>query len=153
VSRRIDPTHWDRPLQTSHRDGHGLAELDEASCLRRLGSEVVGRLGFSAGGLPVIHPVNFFLDDRTIVFRTEPGEKERAAANGAVACLEVDRHDAMGHSGWSVLATGRLRLADPDLEERLARLPLTPWAFPDASNIVELPIELLSGRSIERGIR
>jgi uncharacterized protein len=150
VSRRIEPTHWDRPTEPAHRDAHGLTELDELTCLRRLGGEAVGRIGFSAQGLPVIHPINFFLDDRTIVFRTEAGEKERAAANGAVACLEVDRFSGMEHSGWSVLATGRLRIAHPDRAERLGRLPLAPWAFPTASCIVELPIELLSGRSIER---
>jgi nitroimidazol reductase NimA-like FMN-containing flavoprotein (pyridoxamine 5'-phosphate oxidase superfamily) len=136
-------------MDVSNRDSHGLVELGEADCLRRLESEAVGRLGFSSGGLPVIHPINFFLDGRTIVFRTEAGQKERAAASGAVACLEVDRFDAMGHCGWNVLATGRLQLAEPDHAERLARLPLTPWAFPAASFIVELPIELLSGRSIE----
>jgi nitroimidazol reductase NimA-like FMN-containing flavoprotein (pyridoxamine 5'-phosphate oxidase superfamily) len=130
------------------RDEHGLAEVDEATCLRRLGNEAVGRLGFSAGGLPVVHPVNYFLDGRTIVFRTETGEKQRAAQNRAVACLEIDRFDTLGHSGWSVLATGRLRVADPARLERLERLPLTPWAFPDASCIVELPIELISGREI-----
>ncbi len=153
MTQRLDPTHWSRPLAGADRDGHGLVELDDQTCLRRLGSESVGRLGFSAGGLPVIHPVNFFLDDDTIVLRTEPGEKERAAASGDVACLEVDRFDGMGHTGWSVLATGRMRMADPDRVERLARLPLAPWAFPEASCIVELPIELLSGRSIERGVR
>jgi hypothetical protein len=100
----------------------------------------------------VIHPINFALDGRTIVFRTEAGQKERAARIGAVACLEVDRFDVLGHSGWNVLATGRLRLAEPESIERLSELPLTPWAFPAASCIVELPIELLSGRSIERSV-
>jgi nitroimidazol reductase NimA-like FMN-containing flavoprotein (pyridoxamine 5'-phosphate oxidase superfamily) len=128
-------------------------ELDEASCLRHLGSDAVGRLGFSSGGLPVIHPVNYLLDERTIIFRTEPGAKQRAAANRDVACLQIVHFDALNHTGWSVLATGRLNVANPDRAERLARLPLTPWSFPNASCIVEMPIELLTGRSIDRAVR
>jgi nitroimidazol reductase NimA-like FMN-containing flavoprotein (pyridoxamine 5'-phosphate oxidase superfamily) len=152
VNRRTAP-HPDVPIRAASRDPHGITELDDASCVRRLGAEAVGRLGFSAGGLPVIHPVNYFLDDRTIVFRTEPGEKQRAAANGSVACLQIDHFDTLGHEGWSILATGRLKLAPPERVERLARLPLTPWAFPDAACFVELPIELISGRAIDHRVR
>ena len=152
MNQRIAPQP-DHPTGADPHDAHGLTELDVASCVRRLGAEAVGRLGFSAGGLPVIHPVNYFLDDRTIVFRTEPGEKQRAAANGSVACLEIDHFDTLGHEGWSILATGRLNLAPPDRVERLARLPLTPWAFPDAAYFVEMPIELISGRAIDHRVR
>jgi nitroimidazol reductase NimA-like FMN-containing flavoprotein (pyridoxamine 5'-phosphate oxidase superfamily) len=143
----------DESGRVDDRDVHGLVELDEAACFRHLASDGVGRLGFSAGGLPVIHPVNYFLDDRTIVFRTEAGAKQRAAVNHDVACLEIDRFDALSHTGWSVLATGRLKVATAGRAEELARLPLEPWSFPGASFIVELPVELLTGRSIDRRVR
>lgn len=143
--------HLPTPARSLHpvgRDPHDLGVLDEFTCLRLLGSSPIGRLGFSARGLPVIFPVNYFLDGRTIIFRSEAGEKTRAAAHRDVACLEIDQFDAFEHSGWSVLVTGRLGLVGPEREEALRRLPLTPWVL-GADHFVELPIDLMSGRVTE----
>ena len=129
--------------------GTRVAVLDEAACLQALARHAIGRLGFSASALPVVLPVNFTIDDRKIFFRTEPGLKLDAARAGAVVCLEVDDYDVMSHTGSSVLATGRLRLiTDADERHALAGLPLEPWGAPGAEHLVELPIELLSGRTI-----
>ncbi len=126
-----------------------LHVLDEEACLRVFERHAIGRLGFSAAALPVVLPINFTIDDRRIFFRTEPGLKLDAARAGAVACLEVDDYDAMNHTGASALATGRLRLVtDADELDELAGLPLTPWGAPGAASLIELPIELLSGREI-----
>jgi nitroimidazol reductase NimA-like FMN-containing flavoprotein (pyridoxamine 5'-phosphate oxidase superfamily) len=122
--------------------------LDEPTCLALLAGSGVGRLGFSSGGLPVIHPLNYHLAGRTAVFRCEDGEKARLAQMGAVACLEVDGTDAMDHAGWSVLATGRLALVPEERLPAARRLPLTAWASEQADVFVELTIELLTGRSI-----
>ena len=126
-----------------------LRVLDDDGCLCLLGTHPVGRIGFSASALPVIMPINFTLDGRTIFFRTEPGLKLDAARAGVVACLEVDGYDTITHAGWSVLATGRLHLvADPDRVDLIATLPLAPWASPHAPYLVEMPVELLSGRAV-----
>jgi nitroimidazol reductase NimA-like FMN-containing flavoprotein (pyridoxamine 5'-phosphate oxidase superfamily) len=122
--------------------------LDEATCLELLASRAVGRLGFSSRGLPVIHPLNYFLHGHTAVFRCDDGEKARLAEQGVVACLEVDAADAMGHTGWSVLATGRLGVVPEDRLAQARRLPLTAWASDEADVFVELTIDLLTGRSI-----
>lgn len=147
----FDRHQWRPGLEPTGVDGHGLGVLSDERCLQLLGSEPVGRVGFSAGSLPVVYPVNYFLDGRTIVFRSEPGQKLYAAEHDSVACLEIDRYDPLGHDGWSVLATGRLSLASPERAERLAGLPIAPWALAEASWFVELPIEVLSGRVI--GVR
>jgi nitroimidazol reductase NimA-like FMN-containing flavoprotein (pyridoxamine 5'-phosphate oxidase superfamily) len=144
----LDRHHWSRPPTATDRDRHDLGVLDRATCLRLLGSEPVGRLGFSAGSLPVIHPVNYLLHGDAIVFRSEDGEKVRAAEQAVVACLEIDRYDRLGHTGWSVLATGRLSLVPADRTEALRRLPLAPWAIHGADRFVELSLELVSGRTI-----
>ncbi len=138
-------------LRTAGVDAHHLGVLDEETCWRLLGQASIGRLGFSAGGLPVIFPLNCFLDHRTVVFRSEDGAKVRAAEQHAVACLEIDEFDSFAHSGWSVLATGRLEIASPDRLAHLAALPLTPWAISGAATFVELAVELLSGRVVQRG--
>ncbi len=122
--------------------------LDEAECLRLLGHERFGRLGMSVASLPVILPVNYTLDGMTIVFRSEDGAKTRAAEHGAVACLEIDHSDSFEHIGWSVLATGRLGVAEPSMAEYYERLPVVSWALSGPSCFLELSIELLSGRSL-----
>jgi nitroimidazol reductase NimA-like FMN-containing flavoprotein (pyridoxamine 5'-phosphate oxidase superfamily) len=127
-------------------DGRSPGIFDEESCLALLGRQPVGRLGFSAGGLPVVYPVHYALDDRTIVFRSEPGQKIQAAEHRAVACLEID-HFHRGDS-WTVLATGRLGIAQPGRAERMAHLLVSAGNPNDPDWFVEMPIEMLSGRSV-----
>ncbi len=130
-------------------EGRRLIVLDEATCMRALHGGEVGRLGFSAAALPVVLPVNYAIRGRCLYFRTEPGMKLDAARAGVVACLEVDDFHEGHRSATSVLATGRMRLiTDPDELERLSDLVLVPWGAPAAQHLVELTIELLSGREL-----
>jgi len=122
--------------------------LDDITCLHYLSGQPVGRLGFSSGALPVVFPVNYVLEGRTIVFGSEEGEKARAARAGAVACLEIDRFDTMNHDGWSVLATGRLNVVPESRADEISRLPVAPWAIDQPLWWIELSVELLSGRRI-----
>ncbi len=146
-----DPSrHWHADPFGTATDIHGLSILDDASCLGLLGTETVGRLGFSAQALPVILPVNYVLQHRTIVFSSESGEKLRAAEDRAVACFEIDSFDPLGHDGWSVLATGRLAPVEPDRAALLAAYPIAHWALRGERHFVELPIELLSARRLTR---
>ena len=145
VGPRPHPVHI---VPTEQRDEHGLGVIDEARCLQLLEQERIGRLGLSVGSLPVILPVNYVVQHGCIVFRSEEGDKVHAARHGDVACLEVDRFDRFEHIGWSVLATGRLRLAPPERLDAYERLPIVPWALRPDSTIIELSIEILSGRSI-----
>lgn len=123
--------------------------LSDDECLRLLGLEPVGRMGLTSGALPVVLPVNFVLEGRRIVFVTDPGLKLDAARARDVACMEIDGYERWTHTGWSVLATGRLReLTDPDEVEAAQLLPVRAWADLHARHWVELGIELLSGRRI-----
>ena len=123
--------------------------LSDDECLRLLAREPVGRMGMTARALPVVLPVNFVLDGRRIVFVTDPGLKLDAARARDVACMEIDGYERWTHTGWSVLATGRLReLTDRDEVEAARRLPVRAWADLHARHWVELGIELLSGRRI-----
>jgi len=142
----------DRPA--SGHDGvmdtseHHLGVLDESTCLRLLARERFGRIAFSSQGLPSIFPVNYVLEGDTAFFRTEPGEKLTAAHKGAIACLEVDGHDGTGLRGWSVMATGRLRVASWMRVGGLSRLPAAPWAWSASDHFVEMSVELISGRTV-----
>ncbi len=142
--------HWRADPFGSTVDTHGLAVLDDETCFRLLESGSVGRIGFSAQVLPVIFPVNYLLQHRTVVFSSEPGEKLRAAEERAVACFEIDWFDPLGHDGWSVLATGRLNPIEADRAALLAAYPLANWALDGPRHFIELPVELISGRRLRR---
>ena len=128
-----------------------LEILDDAECLRLLHREPVGRIGLTSAALPVVLPVNFVVVDDAIVFGSDPGLKVDAARARQVACMEVDGYDVLTHSGWSVLATGRLcELTHPARIAAARRLPLSPWANAHPHHYIELSIELLSGRRLNR---
>jgi len=105
----------------------GLEELDREECLRLLREAAIGRLAVVVDGQPLIFPVNFALDDDSVVLRTDEGTKLHAARNGPVA-FECDHVDRTYHTGWSVLLTGRaVEVREPSELARLGALPLGPW--------------------------
>ena len=78
----------------------GVEILEREECLRMLGEQVVGRLGFVDLGQPLILPVNFELDDDVVVFRSAEGTKLRSGL-GSEVCFEVDGVDRVARAGWS----------------------------------------------------
>ncbi|WP_424887133.1 pyridoxamine 5'-phosphate oxidase family protein [Streptomyces sp. XH2] len=106
-----------------------LAHLSEDDCWQRLGTHGIGRVGLTSGPAPVVLPVNFLVDGRTIVYRTEAGGAA-AAADGEQLAFEADHIDAQVSRGWSVLITGAAEhITDPGTVEALATRPgAEPWA-------------------------
>jgi nitroimidazol reductase NimA-like FMN-containing flavoprotein (pyridoxamine 5'-phosphate oxidase superfamily) len=98
----------DRPVASE-----GLAVRQ---CWELLRSCEVGRLAVVVDGVPDIFPINHVVDHGSIVFRTAPGTKLSAIAEGMVA-FEVDGGDA--DEVWSVVVKGRAR--------RVEEPPLYPW--------------------------
>ena len=126
--------------------------LYEDECLRLLATQEVGRLAVVEGGYsPLIVPVNYILDGRAIVFRTDGGTKLRGAIRAPVS-FEVDDLDPSTRSGWSVVARGVARdLSGKDrshLEVRLAATPLHPWVPGERSHLVRIAPTTLSGRRV-----
>lgn len=95
----------------------------------------------------MIIPVNFVVDGDDVLIASEAGAKVEAARHGDVACIEVDHHDTLEHAGWSVLATGRLRIAG-DGDDVAQQTRLRPWALSAPEFLLGLRIELLSGRRL-----
>lgn len=130
-------------------DDRGMEVLTRDECIRLLQLAHVGRIGLTAGSLPIILPLNFAMDDESIVFCTEPGAKLTAARAGDVVCLEIDDADDLNHEGWSVLVTGRLQEITDSGEAAAARqLPVRPWKATASPSYVRLPLELVSGRRL-----
>ena len=129
--------------------GTGMEVIDERRCRSLLGQSHLGRLGFTFRSLPIILPVNYTLDEDQIVFRSESGSILSAAIAHDVACLEVDDHDDFDHSGWSVLATGRLgEIEDQARLDRLHHLPLPAWRPMARPHYLQLSLDLISGRRL-----
>jgi uncharacterized protein len=127
----------------------GLEILTEDESRRLLATREIGRVGVTVGALPAIFPVNYRMVDDAIVFRTAPGTKLSAAADGAVVAFETDHYEAGDRSGWSVLAVGRSEVVhDLDVAFKVADAGLEPFAGGVRTAIVRIRPELVSGRRI-----
>lgn len=121
--------------------------LDESECLRLLGSAQVGRLGIAIMNVPDIFPVNFLVDEGTVVFRTAEGTKFAAAVLGTAVAFEVDGYDPDAGEAWSVVVKGQaVEIEDMyelfDVEE----LPLFPWHKSPKSRFVRIQSTEITGR-------
>jgi nitroimidazol reductase NimA-like FMN-containing flavoprotein (pyridoxamine 5'-phosphate oxidase superfamily) len=127
----------------------GLEILSVDECRRLLAHEGLGRLGLPGPDAPLLRPVNFVLHDDTLVVRTGPGRILTAAQRGDPAALEIDGIDRVEHTGWSVIATGKLSELAADGQARALRL--RPWAAGGRDRYVALSLESVSGRRIPIG--
>lgn len=128
----------------------GLEILDEDECWRLVSMPGIGRVGVTVGALPAIFPVNYTVAGRTIVFRTAPGTKLRAAVEHAVVVFEVDHADPMYHDGWSVQIVGVAQPLSVDVHDARGMPRVTPWAPGERANYVCIRPELVTGRRITR---
>jgi len=89
--------------------------LTAAECEELLRTSEVGRVAVCSPDGPHIVPVNYKVDDGTLVFRTSPYSVVGTHARDAVIALEIDDVDVEHEAGWSVVARGRaVAVTDPD---------------------------------------
>ena len=127
-----------------------MEELDEAECLRLLAGTTVGRVGFVVDGRPIVLPVNYAIDGRTVVFRTGEGTVLNRTAMQMIA-FEVDKIDDATHSGWSVLAQGVAQDVGTAIDtrsEQLRQLALVTWAPDRRDRWFRLDADTLTGRRL-----
>lgn len=127
----------------------GLELLTDGDCWDLLRRERVGRVGVTVGALPAIFPVNYAVVGGAIAFRTSPGTKLSAAAEGNVVAFEADSYDDEPRGGWSVLAIGRSEVVS-DLDDDFPSLAgsLDSYARGRSAWIVRVVPAMLSGRRI-----
>ena len=127
-----------------------LEHLDRAECLRLLATVTVGRLGLVVDGRPEVLPVNYAVDDQTVVFRTAEGTVLTQAAMQVVA-FEADQIDDATHTGWSVMAQGVAQDVSDAIDttsERLRALELVSWAPGRRHRWFRLDADRLTGRRL-----
>ena len=125
-------------------DDTPVERLTVEECWALLGQEQFGRLAFRLVDEVHIVPINYLVDDATLLFRTAPGAKLLAAELESDVAFEIDWHD--DRTAWSVVARGHLRRLDESEEDRVDDLPLRSWVEPPKYNVVQLVPTSVTGR-------
>ena len=129
--------------------GH-LREVSREDCLALLASKVVGRVAFCEPDGPSVLPVNYVVDDGTVLFRTGP-HASIAQHLGQPAAFEVDEADEYTESGWSVLVRGHVEPVDiDDVPSDPAARP-TPWPEGVKSLYLRIVPREITGRRLVPG--
>ncbi len=120
--------------------------LSLAECWGLLGSLTLGRLITSVGGNPDIFPVNYAVQNRTVLFRTAHGTKLVSAAINHQVLFEADDHGLS--QGWSVIVRGVARMLRTDEEIAVAeKAQVLPWtATPKQHYVRILPVQVTGRR-------
>jgi len=127
-----------------------LEEIPEAECLALLAGHGVGRLAVTAAGQPLVFPVNYILDGRTVAIRSDPGTKLDWASVGRVA-FEIDNIDLVRQEGWSVLVQGVGQDITNGLDawsRGVRSAPLAPWAAGEKAHWIAIVSPQFSGRRL-----
>ncbi|AZM74098.1 helix-turn-helix domain-containing protein [Streptomyces sp. KPB2] len=130
-----------------------LVRLSEQECWQRLGTHGIGRISYTVGPgkeAPVVVPVNFLVDGRSVVYRTDPAGVAGIRAGEPVA-FEVDHVDEQTGSGWSVLLSGTAEhpTEHESLEALARRRGAGPWAGGRRDLWVRVLPHQVSGRVIQ----
>lgn len=127
-----------------------VTHLSDEACWERLRGHQLGRLVTRVAGVFDIFPVNYVVDDESIVFRTAEGSKLTELTINDDVLFEVD--DYTDADAWSVVVRGTAHRLDSDDEVRAAdELPLKPWIPTLKYNYVRITANSLSGRDFVRG--
>lgn len=124
----------------------GVRELTDEECWDFLASHELGRLAYRLVGELDIAPVNYAVDGRTLLFRTDPGSKLLGVELDATVAFEVD--EVVDETARSVVIRGHARRLGVDEEHRADQVPLHTWVGTPTRYVVEVRPEEVSGREL-----
>lgn len=125
-------------------DENPVSILSDEECWEFLGSQEFGRLAFHLAEQVHITPINYAVDDGTLLFRTAEGSKLLAVVMNPDIAFEVDAYD--DETAISVILRGSARLLEEDEAHRSENVPLRPWVPTLKYNVVEIRPTEISGR-------
>ena len=126
-----------------------VVALSDGECWERLRGNELGRLVTHVGDVLDNFPVNYFVDDESVLFRTAQGSKLFELTVNDEVLFEVDDHTDT--DAWSVIVRGRARPLDSSAEvERADGLGLRPWIPTLKYVYVRVEPTAVSGRAFER---
>jgi nitroimidazol reductase NimA-like FMN-containing flavoprotein (pyridoxamine 5'-phosphate oxidase superfamily) len=130
-----------------------LRELSTEECERLLRAGMIGRVAITAPSGPHLVPVNYSVVGDTVVLATTPYSVLGTHGPQAQAVFEIDDVDYERHSGWSVTASGRLRVEQDPEELALIHAQWEPRPWPEGSRslVLRLDLRAVTGRRVGGG--
>jgi nitroimidazol reductase NimA-like FMN-containing flavoprotein (pyridoxamine 5'-phosphate oxidase superfamily) len=130
--------------------GEPITILSEDESWDLLAGVALGRLVTSVEDQPEIFPVNFVVQNRTVLFRTAVGTKLVSSVINKHVLLEADDHNVA--EGWSVIVKGVARTlwTDDDIAEA-ERAQLLPWTATLKTHYVRVIPTSITGRRFRFG--
>lgn len=131
-------------------DDFRIEQMSTQECWAVLDRERFGRLAVAVQGEPDIFPINFLVDNGTLLMRTAAGTKLTELVINAAVAVEADGRD--GDEAWSVIVKGLARMVD-SFSETYAddEKHLETWLPSDKPIYVEITVRDISGRRFYRG--
>lgn len=127
-----------------------IRDVPEQECYELLRTTTVGRVGFVTDGRVEIFPVNYDVSKPDVFVRTSSdGILRRLADDRPQVAFEIDYHDDLAGTGWSVLMHGQL---SPVSDEDASAMPgrISAWAGSERVVPLRFRIESISGRRVRR---
>lgn len=124
--------------------------LDEHEAWNLLSSVPLGRLVTSFGGQLEIFPVNFVVQNGTVLFRTAEGTKLFTTVMNEKVLFEADDHTVA--EGWSVIVRGSAKMLSSaeDIHEA-DQAGLMPWVPTEKLRYVRVTPTEISARRFQFG--
>lgn len=131
-------------------EDYRIVEMTEDECWAALDRERFGRLAVAVGGDPDIFPINFIVDEGTLLMRTAPGTKLTELVIHAAVAVEIDGQGPQ--EAWSVILKGDARMVD-SFSETYAddEKQLQTWLPSHKPIYVQIVPTQLTGRRFYRG--
>ena len=125
-----------------------LREISETECLDLLANHRVGRVAYCDDLGPVVLPVNYVLDQGTVLIQISPHSTLARHLRLAPASFQIDDFDDYNQSGWSVLVRGNASHVDSaDLPTNDSDRPHA-WAEGQRTFHVRITPHDISGRRL-----
>lgn len=127
-----------------------IAVLGDNEAWQLLGSVPLGRLVTTFGGQLEIFPVNFVVQNGTVLFRTAEGTKLFTTVMNDQVLFEADDHTST--EGWSVIVRGTAKVLTTAEDIREAeKAQLMPWVPTAKLRFVRITATELSARRFQFG--
>lgn len=126
-----------------------LQEISLERCWELLEQKTVGRLAVSIANRPDVFPVNYRVDDKSIMIRTAAGQKLAAAVLGSAVAFEVDALEEESGTGWSIVVKGQaIEMQGLDDYLDAEDLGIEPWAGGKKLRFMKIVPTDVTGREI-----
>lgn len=130
-------------------DANPVDELSEPDSWNLLASVALGRLATCVEGRPEIFPVNFAVQQHTILLRTAEGTKVLHAKLNEHVVFEVDGYN--DKEGWSVIVKGRAYVLGASEHVEAERGHVLPWTTTVKDRFIRIVPTQISGRRFRFG--